>query len=103
MIIYNVTINLEDSIHQEWLDWMQEKHLAEVMATGMFSSYKMLKLLSRQEDETGTTYAIQYSSKSMADYERYQAEFAPALQADGMAKFGGKFIAFRTLLEEVEI
>ncbi|MFY8191068.1 MAG: DUF4286 family protein, partial [Bacteroidia bacterium] len=59
MIIYNVTINVEDSIHQEWLAWMQEKHLAEVMATGMFSSYKMLKLLSRQEDETGTTYAIQ--------------------------------------------
>jgi hypothetical protein len=39
----------------------------------------------------------------MADYERYQSEFAPSLQADGMQKFGGKFIAFRTLLEEINI
>lgn len=103
MIIYNVTINVDDSIHQEWLNWMQEKHLSEVMASEQFTSYKIMKLLSRQEDETGTTYAIQYTCKSMEEYERYQAEFAPALQADGRNKFGGKFVAFRTLLEEIEI
>jgi hypothetical protein len=103
MIVYNVTVNVEDSIHQDWLNWMQQKHLSDVMNCGLFTSYRMLKLLSRQEDETGTTYAIQYTCKTMADYERYQSEFAPSLQADGMQKFGGKFIAFRTLLEEINI
>lgn len=101
MIIYNVTINVEDSIHVEWLEWMQNKHLKDVMGTGMFLDFKFLKLLSRQEDETGFTYAIQYYCESMEQYEKYQKEFAPNLQADTQKKFGGSFVAFRTILEEI--
>ncbi len=102
MIVYNVTINVDSAVHEEWLKWMKEKHLADVMATGMFENYKFLKLLSKQEDEIGETYAIQYFAKSMENYERYKQEFAPQLQQDGKQLFDGKFHAFRTLLEEVE-
>jgi Domain of unknown function (DUF4286) len=101
MIVYNVTINVDSAIHEEWLKWMKEKHLADVMATGMFETYKFLKLLSKQEDEIGETYAIQYFAKSIENYERYKQEFAPQLQLDGKKLFDGKFHAFRTLLEEV--
>jgi hypothetical protein len=38
MIVYNVTINLDHDIHDEWVKWMKEKHLHDVMATGMFTS-----------------------------------------------------------------
>jgi hypothetical protein len=101
MVIYNVTINVEESIHEEWLSWMKSKHLKDVMNTGIFNEYKIFKLLSRQEDETGFTYAIQYQCDSLEKYEKYQSDFAPSLQQDTQAKFGGKFVAFRTLLEEV--
>ncbi len=101
MVIYNVTINVEESIHEEWLSWMKSKHLKDVMNTGIFNEYKIFKLLSRQEDETGFTYAIQYLCDSLEKYEIYQRDFAPSLQQDTQAKFGGKFVAFRTLLEEV--
>lgn len=101
MIVYNVTINLDHDIHDEWVKWMKEKHLQDVMSTGMFTSYKFLKLLSKQEDELGETYAIQYFAPSMEHYERYQIEFAPKLQKDGRDLFGEKFHAFRTLLQEV--
>jgi hypothetical protein len=101
MVIYNVTINVEESIHEEWLSWMKSKHLKDVMNTGIFNEYKIFKLLSRQEDETGFTYAIQYQCDSLEKYEIYRRDFAPALQQDTQAKYGGKFVAFRTLLEEV--
>lgn len=101
MIIYNVTINVDNSIHAEWINWMRDKHLADVMATGLFVEYRILKLLNLQEDETGTTYAIQYKCKNREDYEHYQQAFAPALQAEGRTLFGDKFVAFRTLLEEI--
>jgi hypothetical protein len=99
MIVYNVTINIEDEIHDQWLSWMKSEHLPQVMATGMFEKHLMMRLISRQEDETGQTYAIQYYCKDMATYERYQQEFAPKLQAETRNKFEGKFMAFRTLLE----
>jgi hypothetical protein len=101
MIAYNVTINVHDSIQENWVKWMKETHLPQVMATGMFTSHAMFKLLSRQEDEEGTTYVIQYFANSEADYERYKNEFAPALQAETQKLFAGKFHAFRTLMERV--
>jgi hypothetical protein len=102
MIIYNVTVNVDDTIDEEWLNWMKEKHLNDVLNTGMFERATLSRLLSRQEDETGVTYVVQYVAKDMAHYERYRDEFAPILQADGKNKFGDKFIAFRTLMESVD-
>lgn len=101
MIIYNVTINIEDEIHDEWLAWMKETHIPQVMHTGMFVDHSFSRLLSRQDDETGTTYVIQYLANDMAHYEKYIREFAPALQNETIRKFGNKFIAFRTLMEKV--
>jgi hypothetical protein len=101
MIIYNVTLNIEDDAHDAWLSWMKETHIPQVMATGMFTEYTFSKLLNRQEDETGTTYVIQYVARTMADYEKYQAEYAPALQAETRKYFDGKFVAFRTLMEHI--
>jgi hypothetical protein len=101
MIIYNVTINVEDDVNNEWRQWMQEVHIPEVMHTGMFVDFSFSRLLTRQEDETGTTYVIQYLCESMEKYEVYVQHFAPALQAKTQQKFGSKYIAFRTLMEKI--
>lgn len=101
MIVYNVTINVDEDIHGEWLAWMKKVHIPQVMATGMFHEYRMMKMLTRSDGETGVTYAIQYISDSMEKYRRYQDEFAPALQAETRRLYEGKFVAFRSLLETV--
>lgn len=101
MILYNVTVNVEDHIHDEWLQWMQEVHIPEVMQTGKFTDYKMFKILSRQEGETGETYSIQYFAAGMHDYQTYQQDFAPALQRKTFDKYGDNVLAFRTLMETV--
>lgn len=36
MYIYNVTINIDSDIQQEWLHWMQTEHIPEMLATGSF-------------------------------------------------------------------
>lgn len=100
MIIYNVTVIIDASVHDEWLVWMKEVHIPEVMITGKFTSNKICRVLGAEE-EGGLTYAIQYTAKSMADYDDYQVNHAPALQADHTKKYDGKFGAFRTLLEIV--
>lgn len=100
MVIYNVTININHDAHDEWLIWMKSEHIPEVMNTGMFTEYKILRLIG-DHDSGGTTYAIQYSCVNMQNYERYRDEFGPALQKKTLAKFGDKFTAFRSLLETV--
>lgn len=95
-VIYNVTVSVDLPICEEWLDWMKNVHIPDVMATGMFLEAKISKVLG--EEEGGKTYAIQYLCESMELYEEYQARCAPALQADHTKKYGSRTAAFRTLL-----
>lgn len=97
MILYNVTINIDESAHEEWLVWMKETHIPEVLATGMFTENRICKV--EGESEGGVTYAIQYVAPDRSHYERYLDEFAPKLQQAHTARYNGRFAAFRTVLE----
>ncbi len=98
MIFYNVTINIHESVHNQWIKWMQEKHIQDVLATGKFSAARMVKVLV-EEDMGGTTYSIQYTTDSKETLQRYYDEDAPRLREEGLRLFGDKMLAFRTELE----
>ena len=102
MIIYNVTVKIERSIHNDWVDWMRSVHIPAVMATGFFTNNKMLRLLEPPADEEGITYAIQYTCNNIEALRRYQEEESPALQAKLVERYEGKFFAFRTVLKVVD-
>lgn len=100
MILYNVTVNIDDSVHDEWLEWIKSDHIPKVLATGLFTGSKIFKIISKDKDE-GNTYSIQYFLDKLEDYEKYRNEFAAKLQSQHSEKFKDKFIAFRTLMESV--
>ena len=99
MYIYNVTINIEESVHTEWLRWMQEKHIPDVLATGKFSEAKMSLVIV--EDDTGVTYSVQYTTDSKETLESYYEEDAEKLRQEGLQLFGSKLLAFRTELKVI--
>lgn len=101
MIVYNVTVNVDKDIHEEWLQWMLTKHIPDVMRTGCFLENKVMRLLTETSND-GYTYAIQYVCASMQDLERYQKEFASVLQAEHLERYKDKFVAFRTILQVVQ-
>ena len=101
MILYNVTINLEEGLSSQWVKYMKEEHIPDVMKTGCFKDSRLCELLTKQPDEKGTTYSIQYSCEDMEAYDDYKKNHATELQKDHNAKFGGKFVAFRSLMVEL--
>jgi Domain of unknown function (DUF4286) len=100
MIVYNVTINIHESVHDQWMNWMQTKHINDVLATGKFISARLVKVLV-EEEMGGVTYAIQYTTDSKETLDRYYKEDATRLREEGMRLFGDKMLAFRTELELV--
>ncbi len=100
MIIYNVTVNIDLDAHDAWVIWMRTIHIPEVMATGHFVESRMFRVLA--DDEGGITYAVQYSAPDMVQYELYCEHHSPRLQEAAHKEFGGRFAAFRTLLEHIE-
>ena len=101
MIVYNVTCNVGSHMAEEWLKWMQEEHIPEVMQTGCFIEYKILKLLTDADDNEGENYAIQYTANSIENYNQYKDQFGQILQAKTKEKYGDTVLAYRSLLEVI--
>lgn len=99
-IFYNVTVNVSEDIHDDWLTWLRKEHIPAVLRTGMFLRATLLRVHAFEQG--GLTYAVQYVSEDMAHYERYLRDFAPALRAETQQRYGDKVVAFRTMLEVME-
>lgn len=99
MYIYNVTLSIDNSIHDEWLEWIHH-HIPEVLATGKFISAKLTQVLV-EEEMGGITYSVQYTAKTREDLDNYYKEDAHNLRTTGMQKFADKMLAFRTELKVV--
>jgi hypothetical protein len=100
MYIYNVTITLEAEIEAQWLDWMQQEHIPQMINTGKFLGALMTKVITDQ-DLGGPTYSVQYRCTSKAILQSYYREDAENMRAQS-APFAGKFIAFRTELDVIQ-
>jgi hypothetical protein len=100
MIIYNVTIKVQASIHQQWLIWIKAEHIPAILNTGCFSHSTILQLLETDESE-GPTYALQFHSESKAQYNRYLELFSNELRKKSYEKWGDQFIAFSSVMQVV--
>jgi hypothetical protein len=75
-IVFNVTVAVSEQIRDEWLEWMRERD--------------------------ALTYSIQYHAESRVNFERYQREFAPDIDAKHQEMFGDEATCFSTILEILE-
>ncbi|WP_366186054.1 DUF4286 family protein [Flavobacterium ovatum] len=100
MIIYNVTTNIHESVHDQWMIWMQHKHIPEMIATGKFISARLVRVLV-EEEMGGVTYSAQYTTDSKETLEKYYQENAGNFQVEGQKLFGEKMLIFRTELQVI--
>ncbi len=98
MIIYNVTVKVTHAIQEQWVHWMKQEHMPELMRTGLFVDCRLCRLLEQDEAE-GITYIAQYYCDNLEHYNTYISEHAPLMREKGFKKFGDQFIAFRTVME----
>jgi len=98
MVIYNVTVNINEGIEKDWFKWMNTIHIPEVMATGCFLDSRMMRLTEPTPEE-GITFAIQYRVKDRKTLDHYFDQFAPSLQKSHTERYQNQFVAFRTILD----
>ena len=100
MIIYNVTVSVEESIKTDWLNWMKTEHIPEVMAAAVFTKAQINRVIV--QGDSNHTFAIAYTCASMKDLHQYQIKFAAELHQKHVARYGDKAVAFRTIMEVIE-
>lgn len=99
-VLYNVTVAIDTAVEEEWLGWMVEYYIPEVMATGMFENYNIYKVLS-DDGDVDPSYSIQYFADSISKVEKYLTEYAPGLIQKHKEKYENRHVAFRTLLQQI--
>ena len=100
MIIYNVTIKVDSSIHYEWLSWLREDHVPSIMSTGCFTDATISRLLEVDELD-GPTYTIQYYAESKGLYNQFIEKYADDMRQISFDKWGDRFIAFRSVMQVI--
>jgi hypothetical protein len=97
MIIYSVTIKINNDAETDWLKWMKDVHIPDVMKTGYFMDWKMKKLLLLEDNKSECTFVIDYSVQSFNNYKMYIEKEAKRLQGEHKKKFHGKYSATRAV------
>ena len=100
MILYNVTVSIDESIHEDWLNWMRTKHVPDVMATECFIEARISRV--HGEEQGGFTFAMSYVALNQDKIDEYQKNHAPVLQSEHNERYAGNVAAFRTMLTILE-
>ncbi|MFA7272278.1 MAG: DUF4286 family protein [Crocinitomicaceae bacterium] len=100
MILYNVTVSIDPAVSDEWVAYMREKHIPEVLETGCFLEARLCRV--NGEEEGGKTYATTYLCASQELFDHYEQHHAGELRKEFNAKWAGKHASFRTFLDLVE-
>lgn len=100
MIIYNITTLVSWPIHDDWKAWMINEHLPQILATRLFTHYRMVKLLEVNEAE-GPTYAIQLYLSGIGNFNVYREKHLDEFQKKEKLAWGDFATSFASLMEVV--
>lgn len=101
MFIYNITINVDESIHGEWLNWMKETHIPDILATGKFQKALLTEVMVKEE-LGGITYSVQFTCETKEKLENFLAKDEQKIQGKMWESFRNKFGTFTTLMKIIK-
>lgn len=100
MYLYNITYNIEESIHEKWLRWVQKNHIPEVLQKTPFTSARLIQVLM-DEEMGGITYSIQYQATTRKDLDNFLNNDQYDITAEMQKLFSGLFVSFSTELKVI--
>ena len=98
MIIYNVSVTLNQNIHSKWIEWIRNDHIPEVLSTRLFTKAVLSRIISNKE----LTYSIAYYAENSTKLESYKKNYSNQLIQKSFEKFGDSALSFRTELEFID-
>lgn len=101
MYILNITFNVENTVLDNWKEFMAQVFIPYANVKEHFSGHNYYKVML--EDPNASTYSYQLISEEFRNIEEFQGEIFPALQREMMQAFSDKVLLFSTILEEEKI
>ena len=84
---YEVFMQVDSSIAEEWVEWMRTEHIPEVMQTGVFVSCQFLRVIEPPIDGHDS-FRITYESKNLSSIQEYRTALSPELRKKHDERYG---------------
>ncbi len=94
MIAYEVTVDLGEDLVERYVEYMQTRHIPQILATGCFAHAEF-------DRASETRFRQRYLAVALADLERYLEHHAPVLREDYAKHFPTGTRLVREIWEEV--
>jgi hypothetical protein len=101
MYLYNITYNISEEVHEEWLRWMREIHIPEVVKEAQFSGAKLIQVLI-DEDMGGITYSVQYQMSDKNLLDNYIKDKSQKFNSEMNKLFLNHYVSFSTELRVID-
>jgi hypothetical protein len=96
-LLYEVTLFVEAALAREFAAWL-DAHVRAIRALPGFTGAAVLRRLEPAPDAGEMVFCAQYWLRDRAAFDAYLRDHAPAMRADGVARFGTRFRAERRVL-----
>ncbi|MEY3501284.1 MAG: hypothetical protein RL308_2957 [Bacteroidota bacterium] len=98
MILYSITFNVENSVHEAWYKWLKAAQIPSMLLSGLVSDYKILRMLD-EHDNGGTTYSCQFYMNDMTAVSEFETLYEPKFIEEVDKDYKSQYVMFKTLLE----
>lgn len=102
MLIFNTTLHLDDSIHDQCLLYIKDKYIPQAIAGGLLHDPSLSRIES-QHEEHGVSYAMQFKVENFDTLDNWASTVGEILKAEMNNRFGTKVAGFVTLMEEIPL
>lgn len=100
MIIYNVTVLIDESIEQQWLSWIKPNLIEKILETGFFHSYKLLQVTDSPNE--GLTYCLQFNTDEISSLQSYLALYAEQIEQEHQQNFANQLVTFSSTMKLID-
>ena len=98
MIVYVVELEMDAALRDEYLAWLAG-HVREMLALPGFTGAETLIRSDPPPPAGRFVVRVHYRLRDRAALDHYLAEHAPRMRAAGVARFGQRIRAARSILE----
>lgn len=96
-LLYFVWTKVDADAEKDWIEYMDKKHLADVLETNFFISARRLKVT---DGEAPANNVVIFEAESKEKFDQYVKTKAAELRKDHVDHFGSKVSSSRIILEE---
>ncbi len=101
MLIYNTTYQVDINDARNFVIWLHEVYIPQVIADGRLANPRLTRILSHKEQES-ECFSLQWEVDDSATLHRWHVAQGTGLNDEMMRTFKDKVVGFPTLMEVIE-